>query len=284
MVFDVTGTLLEPAVIIRDISSGRMAEDIELSSGRRISGFELLSAHPQYALSALDVYPEVMSGYPEHNQTISTYIKKNKIRTYLLYTEGGVSEEDIHTAILSDETVTIQDYREAIYALKNAHEIEWLLTLTVLVDVSAGSVPYIGVVGGKTFPKVQDLVKMLKGMGIAVYLASGEQKDSLERVGEHIGVGKDFICSGANADGKGEIIESLKKESNFTIMVGNSLNDVIAMKKAQIGILNRQYSGFKINERMLEVSDFVVGDIEELIFLIPKIVSRLTHSHKSRRR
>lgn len=284
IVFDVTGTLLEPAVVIRDVSSGRMAEDIKLSNGKRISGLDFLSANPQYALAALDVNPEELSGGTDQNQTVSTYIMENKIRTYLLYTEGELSEEEIHTAILSDNVVTIRDYVKAINALKNAHEIEWLLTLTILVDVSIKRIPYIGAVAGKTFPGVQDLVKMLKEMDISVYLASGEQKNALERVGEHIGVEKDFIFACANANYKGEIIESLKRKFDYTIMVGNSLNDMVAMKKAQVAILNKQYSGFRTNERLLEVSDFVVSNIEELIFLIPKIISRLTYSHKKRPR
>ncbi|MFX0097336.1 MAG: HAD family hydrolase [Candidatus Hodarchaeota archaeon] len=280
MVFDVSGTLLEPAVVIRDIHSGRMAENIELNSGKQISGFDFLSSNPQYALAALDIDPGVISDEINHYQKISTFIKENEISIYSLYSEGDLSEEEILAAILSDNTVTIHDYKEAINTLKNTHEIEWLLTLMILVDVLAKKMPYIGVVGGKTFPKVQDLIKILKDMEISIYLASGEQRNSLERVGEHIGVEKDFIYSNANAGQKGEIIESLKREFDFVIMVGNSLNDIMAMKKAQIAILNKQYSGLKTDKRLLEVSDFTVAAIEELILLIPKIVTRLAHSNR----
>ncbi|MFX0067565.1 MAG: HAD family hydrolase [Promethearchaeota archaeon] len=284
VVFDVSGTLLEPAVVIRDISSGRMAGNIELDSGKQISGLEFLSTNPQYALAALDINPKVISDELKHYQKISTFIKENSIRIYSLYSEGDLSEEQIHAAILSDNTVTIRDYKEAINTLKNTYEIEWLLTLTILVDVAAKRIPYIGVVGGRAFPKIQELIKKLKDIDITVYLASGEQRNALERVGERIGVDKNFIYSNANTDEKGRIIECLKREFDLVIMVGNSLNDMLAMKKAQIGILNRQYSGFKTDERLLEVSDFTVSAIEELILLIPKIVTCLTYSDRERKR
>lgn len=280
MVFDVSGTLLEPAVVIRDVSSGRMAKDIELNSGKRISGLKFLSSNPQYALAALDINPKVISDELKSHQKISTFIKENNVNIYSLYSEGDSSEEEIRKAILSDNIVTIRDYKEAMNALENNHEIEWLLTLTILVDVSARRIPYIGVVGGKVFPKVRDLIKTLKTMDIAVYLASGEQRNALERVGERIGVDSDFIYSNANADEKGRIIEHLKKQFNIVLMVGNSLNDIIALKKAQIGIINTQYSGTTTDERLLEASDFTINAIEELILLIPKIVTSLKDSQK----
>ena len=280
VVFDVSGTLLEPAVVIRDISSGRMAKDIELNSGKQISGLDFLSANPQYVLAALDISPKVISDELKSYQKISTFIKEKNVKVYSLYSEGDSSEEEIRKAILSDNVVTIRDYRESMNALKNTHEIEWLLTLTILVDVSAKRIPYIGVVGGKTSPKVRDLIKTLRAMDIAVYLASGEQRNALERVGERIGVNKDFIYSNANADEKGRIIEYFKKQFDLVIMVGNSLNDIVAMKKAQIGILNTQYSGITTDERLLEASDYTVNAIEELILLIPRIVTRLTYSQK----
>lgn len=76
-------------------------------------------------------------------------------------------------------------------------------------------------------------IKEIQNMGIQVVMITGDQKLTAEAIGKQAGVDKVF--AGVLPDGKAEIIRSLKKKGKVA-MVGDGINDALALTQADIGI------------------------------------------------
>lgn len=78
-----------------------------------------------------------------------------------------------------------------------------------------------------------DAVRMLKNMGIRVVMVTGDNRITAEAVGKQAGV--DEIIAGVLPDGKEAVIKKLRKYGR-TAMVGDGINDAVALTAADTGI------------------------------------------------
>lgn len=78
-----------------------------------------------------------------------------------------------------------------------------------------------------------EAVKELKGMGIEVYMITGDNQKTAEAIAEQAGI--DHVISGVLPDGKEEVIRSLQKKG-MVCMVGDGINDAPALTRADIGM------------------------------------------------
>ncbi|MBE6852218.1 MAG: heavy metal translocating P-type ATPase [Ruminococcus sp.] len=78
-----------------------------------------------------------------------------------------------------------------------------------------------------------EAVKMLKNMGIRVVMLTGDNRHTAGAIGELAGV--DEVIAEVLPDGKAREIEKLKKYGR-TVMVGDGINDAVALTTADTGI------------------------------------------------
>jgi Cu2+-exporting ATPase len=78
-----------------------------------------------------------------------------------------------------------------------------------------------------------EAIKELKGMGLSVYMLTGDNERTADSIGRQAGV--DEVIAGVLPDGKSKKISELKKQGKV-IMVGDGINDAPALTTADTGI------------------------------------------------
>ena len=78
-----------------------------------------------------------------------------------------------------------------------------------------------------------EAVKELKGMGIEVYMITGDNQKTAEAIAKQAGI--EHVISGVLPDGKEAVIRELQKKGRVC-MVGDGINDAPALTRADLGI------------------------------------------------
>ena len=81
---------------------------------------------------------------------------------------------------------------------------------------------------------VEEAVQMCKNAGIKTIMITGDQKNTAEAIGKKLGINK--IYSRVTPMEKLEIVNNLKAGDEFVAVTGDGVNDVPALKAANIGV------------------------------------------------
>ena len=81
---------------------------------------------------------------------------------------------------------------------------------------------------------VEEAVKICKNAGIKTIMITGDQKNTAEAIGKKLGIDK--IYSRVTPMEKLEIVNNLKADDEFVAVTGDGVNDVPALKAANIGV------------------------------------------------
>lgn len=81
---------------------------------------------------------------------------------------------------------------------------------------------------------VEDAARMCKNAGIKTIMITGDQKNTAEAIGQKINISK--IYSRVTPMEKLEIVNNLKAEGELVAVTGDGVNDVPALKAANIGV------------------------------------------------
>ena len=143
------------------------------------------------------------------------------------------------SAILGDELLEGGSYRY----ISQKYEISSDFTAKITALSDEGKTPLLFVKGGKFIGiiAVADTIKSdssaaikeLKGMGLNVYMLTGDNERTAGAIGRQAGV--DEVIAGVLPDGKSKKISELKKHGKV-IMVGDGINDAPALTTADTGI------------------------------------------------
>ncbi len=79
-------------------------------------------------------------------------------------------------------------------------------------------------------------VKQLRSMGLKVMLLSGDTTIAAEVIGTQLGLSKADIIAGVPPTGKAQAIQQLQAQNHHVAMVGDGINDAIALSQADVGI------------------------------------------------
>lgn len=139
-------------------------------------------------------------------------------------------------------------------------------TAGMIVDADLQEVVYVLSTGGSPFPGLGDVLTYLKHLGADVYVASGDSMRSLSRLKE-LGIDLSRVYPVSSPLRKKEIIVGLKMQYRRVVMVGDGLNDLYALRAADLGILTVQQDT-RPTLKLLLAADKIITDIKEL----PKIL------------
>lgn len=255
VVFDNSGTLIKRYRAIKDIRTGVICDNV--------NSIDVVDHDNNRALVVLQTDPSKCIVRADPNQTIWQFLKKNDVKFDISYSDIDIEKEELLKAIKGDES-HMRDVQETYSAVVEKHyNVHICSGSGFIVNMATGHVEFTITAGGKIFKEVPYVIEELKKKGIAIFVASGDRKTSLEQLAEFIHIPKENVFDTANSRRKKEIVTELKK--NYKVMmVGNSSNDVLALKEADIGVLTLQ-QGENPPIKVHGSADYIINNISELL-------------------
>ncbi|MEY9946794.1 heavy metal translocating P-type ATPase [Kitasatospora sp. GAS1066B] len=115
-------------------------------------------------------------------------------------------------------------------------------------------------VGDALRPSSYRAVHLLRGMGLETILATGDRLGAVRSVAERLGISE--IHAGTSPEGKAELVKELQAGGRTVAVVGDGVNDAIALAAADLGIA----LGFGTNAVIGAAGVILArGDIELLV-------------------
>lgn len=255
IVFDNSGTLVERYKAIKNLQTGLIFDDI--------SSLDLVDDSATRALVVLQTDPSKCIINARPDQRICQFVKRNDIGIDISYSTQEIKKNELIEAIKGD-TSKVSDIQDTIRAVMAKHyDIQICSGSGFIVDLNRGKIEFTITSGGRVFPEVRDVVKELQKRDIEIFIASGDRKGSLKALARYIRIPEENVFDTADSWKKREIVKGLKR--NYKVMmVGNSVNDVLAIKEADIGVLTVQQKE-KNPQMVYDSADVIVENIKEIL-------------------
>ncbi len=255
VVFDNSGTLIERFRALKDLKTGSIIEDM--------SSIDIVDNGVKRALVVLQTNPSKCIINARPDQTIYEFIKRNKIDFDISYSEDYIKKEEILEAIKEDKTM-ISDIQDSIRAvIDKKYNVQICSGSGLIVSLKKKKIEFTITAGGKIFKEVPEVIDELKKRRIEIFIASGDRKESLKELASFLNLPKENVFDTADSWKKMMIIKKLKNKYKV-MMVGNSANDILALKEADVGVLTLQQKE-KTPQKVYDAADVVVGNIKEIL-------------------
>ncbi len=250
IVFDKTGTLtksepnLAKVIALTDINEDeclRIAACLEEHFPHSIANAVVKAAKDK------DLHHEEMHSKPE-------YIVAHGIKAYIADRMALIGSEHF---VLEDEGIEISDQtREMIDKLKENYSLLYLAFADRLIAVLCIEDPLR--------PEAKAVIKELRKLGInEIAMLTGDAENAASAVAKSLGL--DYYKSQVLPEDKEAYIKKKKSEGRKVIMIGDGINDSVALSASDVGIAMHQ--GADIAK---EISDISIGtdSLEGLIEVI----------------
>jgi Cu+-exporting ATPase len=197
VVFDKTGTLTTGHPIVTKFNNLSRQKDSEILS--IIYSLESRSEHPIA-------------------QALVDYSQKNKAQSLTITSSKSITGFGIEGTINKRKYFLgkTQDYQIALLQDKNI-----LATFEVADTLKFGAI---------------EVVKNLLSKNINVYIVSGDNRATVEKIALELGIDKNNIYSDVLPGQKSEIIKELQSQNKKVAFVGDGINDSVALTQANLGI------------------------------------------------
>ena len=255
IVFDNSGTLIKRYRAIKDLRNGIICDNV--------NSIDIVDRNKNRALVVLQTDPSKCINKARPDQTISHFLSKNDVKFDVSYSDADIKKDEILHAIKNDKSYMRDVQDTYCTVVKKHYNVHICSGSGFIVNMKSGKIEFTITAGGKIFKEVPYVVNQLKNMGIKIFIASGDRKTSLEQLAEFINIPKQNVFDTASSRRKKEIVSELKKKYKV-MMVGNSSNDVLALKEADVGVLTLQ-QGEIPPEKVHGSADYVIKNIKDVL-------------------
>lgn len=257
IVFDVAGTILRMYRVAKDITSGRLIEKVITS--------DLIMEKEGRALIVPQIDPTELALYSP-DRFLSSIFKEASIEISCCSTP--VSRENA-IEVLRTSQARIADVQEVYNAVFTRCPSKYRTT-GVIVDVDLMKISYAICTAGRPFPGLATVLKQLFDLQADVYIASGDSMRSLHCLVD-LGILPDRIFPVSSPRRKRDIVVGLKSSYRKVVMVGDGLNDLHALKAADLGVLTIQQDSHP-PPCLIQAADTVIKDIREIPLIVENIL------------
>lgn len=218
VVFDKTGTLTRGRPSVTDVLPARGTSEAELLS--LAAAVERLSEHP---LSAAVVEKAEEAGAPHLPAGDFEALPGRGVqaraagRTVLIGNRDLMEERGIDTTGIGDMLDGLSDQGK-----------------TPLIAAADGRLLGILTAADTPKPESRDVIAHLHGMGLQVILLTGDNPRTAQAIGRELGI--DRIIAGVMPGQKADMIASLQRQGETVLMVGDGINDAVALTRADVGV------------------------------------------------
>ncbi|MDP2797292.1 MAG: HAD family hydrolase [Methanoregula sp.] len=265
VVFDSAGTLLNTYRVAKDIRNKKLLPGIETTT--------LTFSSPDRVLVVLPVHSKEMINTPA-DTILSEYLVQHEMGFGVSCTRKITTAEEIGDVLYTDKTARVGDLQECIRNVWTVCKAESIVTLNsgAIINMALGAVEFAITAGGWPFDGAKETISALHRMGVPTFIASGDRVTKLEKMADHLGVPRDRVYGVATPTVKAQIVSDLKQEYDTVLMVGDGINDLCAMRNADIAILTIQQSGER-PEELYAAADCVVKDVSAVLPIVQELLT-----------
>ncbi len=263
VVFDGAGTLLKKYRVAKDVYNDRVLYGIVSLS--------LVGTRRDYALVVfqLDV-PRQLEGVPS-DLLISRFVKRYDVALEVVCANSDITNEDVIKSVTQDRKALVQDLFEVLRGVSFDCKHNRFTGIAMVVDVDSGTIPYVLATCGDLFKGTKNVVDELKSMGAKIFIASGDAKNTLYSLALCIDIPYEQVIDIATPTVKERLVKDLKQKYGLVVMVGDGINDIPALKSADLGILTVQQKEERPNV-LYDAADVVIENIKQLPEVVRKII------------
>jgi len=206
---------------------------------------------------------EIMNTSPD--MLLSEYILFNQIGIGISCTRKVVEKDAVRDHIVNDKRAYVRDLQECMRHIWVKIREEEIVTLNtgMIIHLLKTGIEFTIAAGGSPFEGARETIDDLHRRGIATYIASGDRETKLEKMADYLGIPRDRVFGVATPTIKEQIVKDLKETYDKVIMVGDSINDLRAMKAADLAVLTLQQSSDKPAE-LVHTAQIKINDIREV--------------------
>ena len=270
VVFDSAGTLLNTYRVAKDICNKKLLPGIETTT--------LTFSSPDRVLVVLPVKSKMMIDTPS-DTLLSDYLIEHNMSFGVSCTRRITTAEEIGDVLYADKTARVGDLQECIRNVWTVCKAESVVTMNsgAIINMALGAVEFTITAGGWPFDGAKETITALHRMGVPTFIASGDRVTKLEKMADHLGIPRDRVYGVATPTVKAQIVSDLKQEYDKVLMVGDGINDLCAMRNADIAILTIQQAGDR-PEELYAVADYVVKDVGAVLPIVKELLTSQKHS------
>jgi Cu+-exporting ATPase len=265
VVFDSAGTLLNTYRVAKDIRNKKLLPGIETTT--------LTFSSPDRVLVVLPVQSKVMIDTPS-DTLLSEYLVQHDMGFGVSCTRKITTAEEIGDVLYKDKQARVGDLQECIRNVWTVCKAESIVTLNsgAIINMALGAIEFTITAGGWPFDGAKETVSALHRMGVPTFIASGDRVTKLEKMADHLGIPRDRVYGVATPTVKAQIVSDLKQEYDKVLMVGDGINDLCAMRNADIAILTIQQAGDR-PEELYAAADHVVKDVSAVLPIVQELLT-----------
>ena len=265
VVFDSAGTLLNTYRVAKDICNNKLLPGIETTT--------LTFSSPDRVLMVLPVHSKDLLAAPP-DTLLSDYLIRHDIGFGISCTRKITTSEEIGDILYADDRARVGDLQECIRNVWTVCKEESVVTLNsgAIINMAQRGIEFAITAGGWPFDGAKEAITALHRMGVPTFIASGDRVTKLERMADHLGIPRDRVYGVATPTVKAQIINDLRQEYDRVLMVGDGINDLCAMRNADIAILTVQQPGDR-PEDLYKEADYVVKSVMEVVTIVHDLIS-----------
>ena len=266
VVFDSAGTLLRMYRVAKNIRTGEYLNEVVTT--------EFVGRKPYCALLVMQVDSNKLVNCPPE-MPVSDFIRKYNIDIEVGCSRAHVDKDTAIAVVKNDTDAKMSDLQDVMASVKRRCKNIFYMGVGLVIDTETKTIPYVICTGGKIYSNSCSVIQALTEKGIGVYIASGDSMRNLSPLAENVCVPQSCVFEISTPKKKEEIVKRLKQEYDKVVMVGDGINDILAMRAADLGVLSIQQTG-KCPKLLCEEADVVIRDIKEIV----GVVENLKHNPK----
>ena len=265
VVFDSAGTLLNTYRVAKDIGNHKLLPGIETTT--------LTFSSPDRVLIILPVHSkDLMAAPPE--AFLSEYLVRHDIGFGISCTRKITTAGEIGDVLYADDRARVGDLQECIRNVWTVCKEESVVTLNsgAIINMAQRGIEFAITAGGWPFDGAKEAITALHRMGVPTFIASGDRVTKLEKMADYLGIPRDRVYGVATPTVKAQIINDLRQEYDRVLMVGDGINDLCAMRNADIAILTVQQPGDRPKDLYKE-ADYVVKSVGDVVTIVQDLIA-----------
>ncbi|MDP2216275.1 MAG: HAD family hydrolase [Methanolobus sp.] len=262
VVFDSAGTLLRMYRVAKESATGVVLDNIQTTL--------LVAQKPRRALVIMngDLESTILS-CPQ--MTFHEFLGKYGISIEISCSSSPIGLDEAY-GVIQKSSVCVGDIRDVISIVRGRCPDVFYLAAGIIVDTEESTVPYVLSTGGRMYSKTPATITELKRMGADVFIASGDGYHNLKKLALSVGIPMKDVFGVASPREKERIVLELRNSYGTVIMVGDGMNDILALRAADIGIMTTQ-QGDKRPQVLQDAADRIIDNISDVKDIVRQVLS-----------